>query len=105
MQQNKTQDELTKAVLSKAVGCKTCEVIEEYAKEDGDITLVKKKITTKYLPPDMMAVKTLMALSGQEEDDLSKLTDEQLFKEKRRLLEVLKEMESLDANNKDDTQN
>ena len=53
----------------------------------------------------MMAVKTLMALSGQEEDDLSKLTDEQLFKEKRRLLEVLKEMESLDADNKDDTQN
>lgn len=104
MQQNNTQDELTKAVLSKAIGCKTCEVIEEYAKEDGDITLVKKKITTKYLPPDMMAVKTLMALSGQE-DDLSKLTDEQLYKEKRRLLEVLKEMENLDANNKDDTQN
>ena len=70
MQQNNTQDELTKAVLSKAIGCKTCEVIEEYAKEDGDITLVKKKITTKYLPPDMMAVKTLMAAAFQQDDTI-----------------------------------
>lgn len=54
--------------------------------EDGELRLVKRKITKREIPPDIKAVKLLMDGSGDEE-----LTDEELEAEKQKLLGMLKE--------------
>ncbi len=52
--------------------------------------LVKRRITTKYVSPDLAAAKTLLELNGREEqNDLSYLSDEQLLRERTRLLLAL----------------
>ena len=58
--------------------------MEEFAVQDGELKLVKKKVTKRDIPPDIKAVKLL--LDGREE-----LSDEQLEAEKEKLLELLKE--------------
>lgn len=51
--------------------------------ENGELKLVKKKVTKREIPPDIKAVK--MLLEGGEQ------TDEELEAERSRLLEMLKE--------------
>lgn len=58
--------------------------MEEFAVENGELKLVKKKITKREIPPDIKAVKMLM--DGREE-----LSDEELEEEKQKLLNMLKE--------------
>ncbi len=82
--------EAKKALLKKALGFKTKEIVEEYSASDGEIVLTKKKVTQKTVPPDCMAIK--MLIEGTDEDRY--LTDEQLQEEKERLLKLLKEMEN-----------
>lgn len=60
------------------------ETVEEFTVEDGELKLVKKKVTKRDIPPDIKAVKLL--LEGGEE-----ASDEQLEAEKLKLLEMLKE--------------
>ena len=52
--------------------------------ENGELKLVKKKVTKREIPPDIKAVKMLM--DGKEE-----LSDEELEEEKQKLLDLLKE--------------
>lgn len=85
-------EELLKTLYKKATGYSFSEVTEEYSVDDnGQINLVKRKVAKKYCPPDPTAMKTYIELSG--ESGLSKLTDEELAKEKTRLLAQLKESE------------
>lgn len=80
-------DERVKEALEKcAVGFDTSEVVEEYTVENGNLVLVKKKITTRDIPPDLKAVKLLM-----EGESMADMTDEQLAKERENLLKMLKE--------------
>lgn len=67
-----------------ATGLSASETVEEFAVENGELRLIKKKVTKREIPPDIKAVKLLM--DGGEE-----LTDEQLEAEKQKLLEMLKE--------------
>ena len=83
-----------KAWIKKALGFKTKEIIEEYSSTDGQIVLVKKKVTEKTVPPDCTAIK--MLIEGQ--DGKVYLTDEELEQEKERLLKLLKE--KIDGNKK-----
>lgn len=77
------------ALIKKALGYDATEIIEEYvSSEEGEIKLTKKKVTTKNVPPDITALKILM--EGTEKD-VASLTDEELEKEKIRLLELLNE--------------
>lgn len=59
-------------------------MVEEFAVEDGELKLVKKKVTKRDIPPDIKAVKLLM--DGGEE-----LSDEELEEERQKLLNMLKE--------------
>ena len=79
-------DNISNAVRKVALGFSLEEVTEEYGVEDGELKLVKRKETRKDVPPDLKAVKILM-----EEKDYSALSDEELEREKRRLLAQLKE--------------
>lgn len=79
------RDEIMEAVVKRAMGYEARETVEEYAMVDGSLELVKKRVTVKDVPPDISAAKMLF-----DDADYKDLSDEQLEKEKRRLLAELK---------------
>ncbi len=76
--------------MKRAVGYNATEVTEEYVEDSGgELRMTKRKVVSKNVPPDVSAAKLLYELSG-DIDSLKGLTDEELEKEKQRLLELLK---------------
>ncbi len=61
--------------------------------KDEDLILIKKKVTTHYVPPDLLAVKMFIEIFGQEvnSNDLSKLTDNELDILKKDIIKKLEE--------------
>ncbi len=82
----KGKEALDEALLKVAVGYSVEEVTEEYAEVDGEMKLMKRKETKKDIPPDLKAVQILLADS---DTDFSKMSDEELEKERDRLLAEL----------------
>lgn len=81
-------DEGIKKVLLKcAVGFDTSEIVEEYTVDEGELKLVKRKVTKRDVPPDIKAVK--MLLDG--EADASQMSDEELEERREKLIAMLKE--------------
>ncbi len=74
------------ALLRRAVGYEATETVEEYAECDGEVKLVKRKVSKKNIPPDVAAVKMILEQNGVAVADM---TDEQLEAEKTRLLKLL----------------
>ena len=85
------EERLGDALLKVALGYQIAEVTEEYAEIDGVLKLTKRKKTKKDVPPDLKAVQ--MLLTGEENTEYGAWTDEELEKEKQRLLQTLKEKE------------
>lgn len=84
-----TESDIKSALIKKALGYDATEVVEEYVSgEEGEIKLSKKKVTKKNVPPDLTALKLLM---DEDSLPLSSMTDEELQKEKERLLKLLKD--------------
>ena len=79
-------DSLEKALKKCAVGFDTSEIVEEFAVQDGELKLVKRKVTRRDIPPDIKAVK--MLLDDRREEDFS---DEELSAEREKLIKMLKE--------------
>ena len=75
------------ALHRRAGGYATDEIVEEYAVQDGEETLVRRRVTKKEVPPDISAAKLLL----EREEPLEKMSDEALAAEKKRLLQLLKE--------------
>lgn len=66
----------------------------ENKKEATNLVLAKKKITTHYIPPDMLAIKILFETIKEKvnDDDLNNLSDDELIKLKDKLLgEIINE--------------
>ena len=82
---------LNKALIKRALGYMSREVTEEFSSDNGKMKLIKKKITKKKVPPDITAVKVLLDIYGDQELDVSNMTDEELLLERDKLLEKLKE--------------
>ena len=82
----KGKEALDEALLKVATGYSVEEVTEEYAEVDGEMKLLKRKETKKDIPPDLKAVQILLADGNQE---ISKMSDEELEKERERLLAEL----------------
>ena len=96
----KTFDEqdLKQALIKKALGYDAKEVVEEYAQSDqGEVRLTKRKVTTKSVPPDVSALKIL--IEGEGLKPISQMTDEELEREKQRLLKLLEESQRNDKEN------
>ncbi len=74
------------ALVKCATGFSSGETVEEYVLTDGEYKLVKRKVTTREIPPDIKAVKLLLDGGGDEN-----LSDEELEEEKQKLLKLLKE--------------
>ena len=83
-----TKELLTAILLKKAKGYSYRERTDEYNVVDGEKQLVKSKVVTKRVQPDVNAIKALIALSDTL-DDVTQMTDEQLQVEKLRLLNLL----------------
>ena len=82
--------ELLSGLRKKAKGYSYKEVQEEYSvKEDGEIALTKRKVTEKYCPPDSGALKAYIELNGERK--VEDFTDEELERERDRLLAALKD--------------
>lgn len=90
---DKISKELDKALYKKALGYETDEVVEEYiCDESGDFKLNKKKVTKKYISPDLQSVKMLLdKLNSNKVNKYRDLSDEELLLEKKKLLEKLEE--------------
>lgn len=81
-----TEKNLKKALIKCATGLSASEVVEEFAAVDGELKLVKKKVTKRQIPPDIKAVKLLMD-GGSEEPP----SDEELEEERKKLIDMLRE--------------
>ena len=93
------EEEIKNALLKRAIGFECDEIVEEYVTDEkGNAVLSKRKVTKKFNPPDVSAVRFLLEQSSLCDDDISNMTDEQLEKEKERLLQLLKEKEKKDEN-------
>ena len=87
-----TKSELEKALIKKALGYDATEVIEEYSGgEDGEVKLLKKKVTVKNVPPDMTALKLLL---DEKQMSVTEMTDEELEQERLRLLQLLEKLKN-----------
>ncbi len=82
---------IKEALINKALGYTTQEVTEEYGYTGDEFILQKRKTSTKSYPPDLTALQLLLGKEVEREDQLENLTDEELEKEKQRLLSILKE--------------
>lgn len=86
------EDKIKKALLKKALGYNADEIVEEYAIDNGQPVLLKKKITKKHYSPDISAVKVLLTKYYKTyEEKIAQMSDEELFEEEKRLLNLLKE--------------
>ena len=63
------EDEIKQALLKKALGYESDEVVEEYSTdENGKPVLSKRKITKKFNPPDINALRFLFEQSEVSDD-------------------------------------
>ncbi len=90
-------DEIRDALLKKALGFETDEIVEEYVEDEKGIPkLLKRKVTKKFNPPDVSALKVL--LEDHKTDDFDNMTDGELMREKERLLKLLQKKEKENEN-------
>ena len=82
------EDDILGALKKCAVGLETSEVVEEFGVEDGELKLVKRKVTKRDIPPDIKAVKMLI-----DEGGMDGMTSEELEEEKKNLLKLLSKEE------------
>ncbi|MBR5226547.1 MAG: hypothetical protein IKV69_00570, partial [Clostridia bacterium] len=78
------------------LGYQAKEVVEEFLadNENGTEVLVKKKCTTKHMPPDVTAIKILLSYYDEKTfEELENMTDEELLAEKDKLLLELQKFE------------
>ncbi len=94
MDNHDEKESMEEALIRNAIGYDVQEITEEYSLENE---LVKRKVTTKHMPPDMSALKTLIELKS-EEGDLSKMSDEELAQLKIKLLSQLEVLAKGDKN-------
>lgn len=89
-------EKISGAILKVALGYQVAEVTEEYVEMDGELKLTKRKKTKKDVPPDLKAAQLLLEMDGGGVG-YADWTDEELEKERLRLMEALRETERLSS--------
>ena len=92
-----TKQLLIKILLKKAKGYAYHEKTDEYSVVEGKKQLIKSKVVTKRVQPDVNAIKALLMLNDAS-DDVTQMTDEQLQVEKLRLINLLNSYENENNN-------
>ena len=86
-------EKLTKSLIKKAMGYKIDETVDEYVVDEdtNNLKLVKRKITTKHIPPDINVAKVLIDKLGNSDfDDIKNWSDEKLKKKREEILQEIK---------------
>lgn len=90
-----------KALKQCITGLTTKEIVTEYdVDDDGKLKIVKQKINEKNLPPNSDIIKLVYQHYTENKVDYDKFSDDDLEKEKNRLLKELKESESVGGKSK-----
>ena len=94
--------ETIKALRTCIKGLTTKEIVTEYVLDDetGKMKMVKQKINEKCLPPNVDLLKLVYPHLMENKTDYDSMSDEELEKEKQRLLKELKESDSVGRTNK-----
>ncbi len=89
------EERLKKILLKKAMGYGIKEETVEYVRDDcGDEVIAKRKVSKKHVPPDVSALRLLIEHFYQNSfKDVTSMTDEELEKEREKIIELLKEEE------------
>lgn len=96
-----SESSIQEALVKKAVGYDADDEVSEFGIDDeGREVLLKRKVTKKHYSPDMSAIKLLLEKYHSElEQAYENMSDEELIREKSRLLQLLEE-ENKSANRK-----
>ena len=87
----KDKKKLNEALINKALGYTTEEIVEEYSLSGDELVLQKRKKSTKTYPPDLSALQILLDKEGSY-NEYENMTDEELSIEKEKIIkELLKE--------------
>jgi len=83
--------EIENALYKRATGFETVDESLEYvAGDDDELKLSKKKISKKFVAPDISAAKALIEIYASD-NGLEHLSDDELEAERLRLISLLKE--------------
>ncbi|MCK9574964.1 MAG: hypothetical protein WCX32_02090 [Clostridia bacterium] len=89
---------LSRALLKKALGYSINEIAEEYVSgENDELKLIKRKVTTKHIPPDIPAAKILIEMLSLQTSDIKEMSDVELEREKHRLIEIISKVGNLNS--------
>lgn len=80
------------SLIKKAKGYYADEIIEEFSYENGKEILLKKKLTKKYVPPDLTASKLILDYFSGKEEEYENMSEEELDQEAKRLIEEYNQM-------------
>jgi len=88
-------DNIKQALIKRALGFEAIDEVKEYAVDENEkLKLTKKKVTKKFISPDISAAKALLEIYYKDnKSELETLTNEELIAEKERLLNLLKNTE------------
>lgn len=87
---NDNKSKLLSGLLRRAEGLEAEERTVEYVlDEEGNRRAVKEKTQIKYYPPDVSAAKVCLELESGTEKGLGALSDEEIEREKIRLMKEL----------------
>jgi hypothetical protein len=91
MIRNVKHEKIKELLLKAAKGYQVAEVTVEYAEVNGKMQVTKRKETKKEVPGDLKALQMLLESEKLNADEFSRLSDEELEQEKRRLLKKLEQ--------------
>lgn len=93
---------MLKAFKDCVSGIKTKEITTEYVVDDetNELKISKQKVQEKILPPNIDLLKLIYQQLVEDKNNYEQLTDEELSKEKERLLKQLKEKENAGGKSK-----
>lgn len=96
----KDLDKLDDALFNRAIGFSKEEVTEEYSMVEDKLTLIKKKLNSKYYPPELKAIEMIIEKYGLNKDETYEKYDlVELEEEKQRLIKLLKEAQEKEKKN------
>ena len=89
------EEKIKKILLRKATGyCAKEETVEFTRDDQGGEVVSKRKISKKHIPPDTSALKLLIEhFYSNSFKELSELSEEELEKERERIIELIKQEE------------
>ena len=87
------KEKIEEALIKKAMGYDFEESVEEFSfdEQNGKLKPCKKRVSTKHMPPDIPAMKTLMTMCDESKNKYALMTEEELLEERAHLLEMLSE--------------